>query len=260
MKKRLLIPVIITIALITIYVGAGTALINFSAVEYPKQDSIFLKTHWQQMGGFERNTPDHMRLGCWSTALAQIMYYHQLKPFGHIEYQSSRGFAINVHMDSSVVDFSKLSPQIDSITPEVNIKALALYNYYAALTVNKDFGTDSYMHKLAPVSLLESHYKVDANRYISWKGILPYSHGKLKNIIMGEISQKRPLFLHFTNLKNFGHSVVVDGYKQIDDKFLVHLNQGQGGPQDGWCDFDKDLLKAGDHNLRVIYTFKPLKK
>jgi hypothetical protein len=58
-------------------------------------------------------------------------------------------------------------------------------------------------------------------------------------------------------LEDFGHSVVIDGYKQTDKQFLVHLNQGQGGPQDGWYDFGQDLLKKGDHKLRVIYTIKP---
>jgi hypothetical protein len=86
---------------------------------------------------------------------------------------------------------------------------------------------------------------------------LPYSTGKLKAIIQDEIYHNRPIFLHFANLKDFGHSVVVDGYKITAMQFLVHLNQGQGGPQDGWYNFDQDLLKSGDHKLRVIYTFKP---
>lgn len=210
------------------------------------------------MGGFERYTPDHLRLGCWSTALAQIVYYHQLKPFGHVSYTSHKGFIINVQLDSTIMDFTHLPPLIDSSTTDNAIDALARYNYAAALAVEKDFGTDSYMHKLAPASLLESHYKVKVRRYISWKHLLPYTSGKLKNIITEEVSHQRPLLLHFANLKDFGHSVVVDGCKQLSGVFWVHLNQGQGGPQDGWYDFDKSLLKDGDGNLRVLYTFKPL--
>lgn len=39
-------------------------------------------THWKQMGGFERCTPDSLRTGCWSTALAQIVYYRASSGFG----------------------------------------------------------------------------------------------------------------------------------------------------------------------------------
>ncbi|QQL51204.1 C10 family peptidase [Mucilaginibacter ginkgonis] len=260
MKKSILLPTITTAIVFTTYTFAATALIDLPKHSFPKQDSIFLKTHWQQMGGFEQETPDHLRLGCWSTAFAQIVYYHRLKPFGHVSYTSSHGYVINEDIDSSKIDLAKLSMQIDKVTPTANIDALAKYNYYAALAVNKDFGTDNYMHKLASSGLLEQHYKIRVSRYISWNHILPYSSGKLERIVMQEISSKRPLFLHFANLKDFGHSVVIDGYKQINDRFFVHLNQGQGGPQDGWYDFDEDLLHKGDRNLRVIYTIRPMPK
>lgn len=202
------------------------------------------------MGGFEKYTPEHMRLGCWSTALAQIVYYHRLKPFGRVNYTSSKCYLIDEQIDSSKIDFSKIRMRDPN-------DVTAWYNYDAALAVNKDFGTDHYMHKLAPASLLESHYAIKAARYICWHGLVPYTTGKLEAIITNEIHVKRPLFLHFTDLTGFGHSVVVDGYKFINGHFLVHLNQGQGGPQDGWYDFEKDLLHPGDRNLRVIYTIRP---
>jgi hypothetical protein len=258
MKKSILLIIIFAALVLTTYTFAATSIIDFPKHKFPDQDSIFLKTHWKQMGGFEQDTPDHLRLGCWSTAFAQIVYFHQLKPFGHVAYTSSKGYDINIDIDSSKVDLSKLKMQIDTTTPMPDVAALAKYNYFAALAVNKDFGTDNYMHKLAPASLLEEHYKIKVSRYISWHRILPYSSGKLESVIKKEISAKRPLFLHFANLSNFGHSVVIDGYKLTGNQFYVHLNQGQGGPQDGWYDFDKDLLHDGDRKLRVIYTIKPI--
>lgn len=256
MKKVIPITITIVIVICSIYVFAGTALTGPS-FKYPAGDSILLKTHWKQMGGFERYTPDGMRLGCWSTAFAQIMYFHQLKPFGHVVYTSRHGYHIDEVIDSTKINLSKLALSINSNTDSATINALAKYNYYAALAVQKDFGTDSYMQKLASSTLLETHFRVNVSRYISWQNVLPYTHSKLKAIIKEEIFNKRPLFLHFANLKDFGHSVVIDGYKQTGKKFLIHLNQGQGGPQDGWYNFDQDLLKNGDHKLRVIYTIKP---
>ena len=221
-------------------------------------EDVLVKTKWKQMGGFEKYTPDHLRLGCWSTALAQIMYYHKLKPFGLVSYTSRNGYVINEKIDSSTVQLDLLVNKIDSSTSQSDIDATAHYNYYAALAVQKDFGTDRYMNKLASSSLLEQHYKVDVERYISWRRILPYSIGKLENVLCAELDVRRPVFLHFSDLKRFGHSVVIDAYRFQNKKLMVHINQGQGGPQDGWYNFNGSILKPNDDALRVIYTFKPV--
>lgn len=214
------------------------------------------QTCWKQMGGFEKYTPDSLRLGCWSTALAQIMYYHKLKPYGHVAYTSRQGYKIDEMLDSTQFDFSQFTATIDSGTPQAVKDQMAKYSYYAALAVQKDFGTDRYMNKLASPSLLEQHYNVNVKRYISWHKLLPYTLGKLEKVIYNEINQKRPVFLHFADLKDFGHSAVVDGYRYQDGAFIVHINQGQGGPTDGWYDFYKSILKENDNALRVVYTFK----
>ncbi|TDO22911.1 C10 family peptidase [Pedobacter duraquae] len=224
-----------------------------------KADHILIKTHWKQMGGFEMYTPDHLRLGCWSTALAQIMFYHQLKPFGAVDYTSRHGYVIKEQIDSNTIVLGNLVPEFNLATTEAEKVATAKYNYFAALAVAKDFGTDSYMHKLAPASLLEAHYNVSVKRYISWHGILPFGTGKLKKVICEELNAGRPLFLHFANLKDFGHSVVIDGYQWKDNQLMVHLNQGQGGAQDGWYKFDAAILKDRDDALRVVYAIRPIK-
>jgi hypothetical protein len=215
------------------------------------------KTRWKQMGGFEKYTPDSLRTGCWSTALAQIVYYHQLKPFGHVVYTSRQNYKINEDLDSTQFNFSLFAAAIDSTTSQETISQLARYNYYAALAVQKDFGTDRYMNKLASADLLEKHYKVKVNRYIAWHKLVPNTLGKLEKIIYNELNDKRPVFLHFANLKDFGHSVVVDGYCYKGGKFMIHTNQGQGGPTDGWYDFYKGILRTDDNALRVVYTFRP---
>lgn len=215
------------------------------------------KTRWKQMGGFEKYTPDSLRTGCWSTALAQIVYYHQLKPFGHVEYTSRQNYKINEELDSTQFNFNLFAAAIDSTTSQETISQLARYNYYAALAVQKDFGTDRYMNKLASADLLEKHYKVKVNRYITWHKLVPNTLGKLEKIIYNELNDKRPVFLHFANLKDFGHSVVVDGYCYKGGKFMIHTNQGQGGPTDSWYDFYKGILRTDDNALRVVYTFRP---
>lgn len=256
-KTRIIIPLLF--AFISVYLFSCTSLFFFpDRSKCMVSEGGLTKTHWKQMGGFEKYTPDSLRLGCWSTALAQIVYYHKLKPYGHIAYTSRNGYVINETVDSTLFDLNLFTPVLDSTTPDQVADQIARYNYYAALAVQKDFGTDRYMNKLASASLLEQHYQMKVHRYISWRRKLPYTSGKLEEIIYREINQQRPVFLHFANLEDFGHSIVVDGYCYEQGKFMIHTNQGQGGPTDGWYDFYKGILKNNDQALRVIYTFKPL--
>lgn len=256
MKKRNCFLLLLT-ALCAIYLFCCTALFFFpDRSKGMKDDKGLLRTNWKQMGGFEKFTPDSLRVGCWSTALAQLMYYHRLKPFGHVSYLSRNGYKIDETIDSTKIDFSQFDAIIDPSTPEAVKDQLALYSYYAALAVQKDFGTDHYMNKLASSDLLEQHYNVDVNRYISWHRMLPNTLGKLEKVIYHELNNKRPVFLHFANLKDFGHSAVIDGYRYQGNLFMVHINQGQGGPTDGWYDFYKGILREDDDGLRVVYTFR----
>ncbi len=249
---------IVCALLLALYATICTAFPFFPDKTRCTQNSKGLTTtNWQQMGGFEQCTPDSLRLGCWSTALAQIMYYHRLKPYGRVQYTSRKGYRIDEVLDSTQFDFRQFAPTIDSNSSPATAAQLAKYNYYAALAIQKDFGTDRYMNKLAPASLLEQHYQVKVKRYIAWHNFAPYTLGKLEKIIYRELNEQRPVFLHFANLKDFGHSVVIDAYCYENGKFKVHLNQGQGGPTDGWYDFYKGILRPDDTVLRVIYTFNP---
>ncbi len=258
MKKKYKIALIIVALLSSTYLFFCTSFPFFPNKKICMADAQCLtKTNWKQMGGFEKYTPDSLRLGCWSTAFAQIVYYHQLKPFGVINYTSRQGYKINEALDSLQFDLSIFTPAIDAATSQQAIDQLAKYNYYAALAVQKDFGTDRYMNKLAPAKLLEAHYRLKAERYIAWHQLLPNTIGKLEKIIYNEINDKRPVFLHFANLKDFGHSIVVDGFCYKDGTFMIHTNQGQGGPDDGWYDFYKGILREDDTALRVVYTLKP---
>lgn len=109
-----------------------------------------------------------IRLDCWSTALAQIVFYHKIKPFGKVQIYFRKGFVIHETMASSIFNFSMFSPIIDSSSSQEMVNQLSKYNYYAALAVQKEFGTDNYMNSLAPAELLEKHYRIKVKRYIAW--------------------------------------------------------------------------------------------
>jgi hypothetical protein len=51
-----------------------------------------LRTEWDQADIYSKHTPTQVRLGCWSTAIAQILYYHKLSPKGKVNYQCTLGY------------------------------------------------------------------------------------------------------------------------------------------------------------------------
>jgi Peptidase C10 family len=255
-KLKITIAILTTISLAYVFICTSFPFFP-DKTKCMTETECLLKTHWQQMGGFEKCTPDSLRTGCWSTALAQIVYYHKLKPFGKVIYTSRQGYQINETIDSTQFNFDSFTSTIDSTTQLSTVNQLAKYNYYAALAVQKDFGTDRYMNKLASANLLQEHYHMKVERFIAWRKYVPNTLGKLEKVIYNELNNQRPVFLHFANLKDFGHSVVVDGYCYRDGKFMIHTNQGQGGPDDGWYNFYKGILRPNDDALRVVYTFKP---
>jgi hypothetical protein len=96
MKRKYKITAIVLGLLGLTYLFVCTSLPFFPDKSKCMSDTECLTTtRWKQMGGFERCTPDSLRTGCWSTALAQIVYYHKLKPYGHVEYTSRQNYKIN---------------------------------------------------------------------------------------------------------------------------------------------------------------------
>ncbi|MBE7172932.1 MAG: hypothetical protein INR73_20310 [Williamsia sp.] len=58
-----------------------------------------------------------------------------------MQYTSSKNFYIDELLDSTQCNFEQFVPAIDSTTPEEAAHQMVRYSYYAALTVQKDFGT-----------------------------------------------------------------------------------------------------------------------
>jgi len=77
-----------------------------------------LKTQWYQDGPFAQFTPNHERVGCWSTAYAQILYYHRLKPTGRVKYDCSSGETVDVNLDAYRFDWNQFADEVSAATPK----------------------------------------------------------------------------------------------------------------------------------------------
>lgn len=221
-----------------------------------------LSTEWNQRGITAKYAPEnpddeyHWRLGCWSTAFTQILYYYKLLPHGSVSYTPKTGY-ISENLNSFNFDWSKFVNKVDSSTPTESLNQVAKYSYYTAIVIQKDFSTGSYVIGSGEIrDQLEEHYDVDVVYY----PISDYHKNKAdtQNIIVTELNAKRPFMLYLSR-SDGAHAVVADAYQIVNGELYVHLNMGHGGANNGWVKFFAPIIDGGtnyDGNYRKIFTLK----
>lgn len=238
---------------------------------------FLLETNWDQWGAYAKYSPDKEVLGCWSTALAQILYYHRLKPFGNVTYTCSKGYVINDILSDYPVVWDNFAESITENSPPEFVDAVAHYSYLTAVAIRKDFGTSKYLEMVNPASMLTKHFACKATFYGCFTGEIPLSQEQMKVIaekeeiehiidkdsiillIKNEIKNKRPVYFHMGNFTSYGHSTVIDGCLEKNNTFYVHINYGAGGFRTGWYNLFKSIDVADDIRLRAFIIIEPLK-
>ncbi len=241
------------------------------------ENAYLLKTQWYQTGPFAQFTPHNERVGCWSTAYAQILFYHRLKPAGRVTYECSSGQKIDVNLDAYQFDWSQFVDEVSAATPKKAADQLGLFSFATAAVIQKDFGTDHYKRLLSSVADLESHFAVDAAIwvYLIENPPIPLEVLKAKTkgenvsnivnkvqivtLLSTELGAGRPVYFHFANLKDFGHSTVIDGIRKEADHYIVHINFGDAvTARNRWYDLFAPISVPDDDILRAFVTVKPL--
>ena len=214
-----------------------------------------LTTKWGQTDNFARFSPDNWRLGCWSTAIAQILYFHRLRPSGSASYQTTTGYAINENLDSYTFDWDLFVDEFNGNTPEASINQVAKYAYFTSIVIQKDFGTDEYvLNAYQRAAAIANHYHCNSQVF-STPG---YSIQQTKQIIMQELDARRPIMLHLRNLaRTTSHAIVVDAYRVKNGEFWVHINMGHEGNQDGWYNYETTITYYDDNSYRRLLTISP---
>jgi len=217
-----------------------------------------IKTHWGQRGLYAQYTPNKERLGCWSVALSQILYYHKAQPSGGVKYEG-KGYRVSETLDYTF-KWELFSDSLTPSTPKDKQSEVARYCYYTAIAIGKDFteeaaykGNSDYRRKG-----LTEHYGC------ATRGYRNYREGAeaVRTAILSELAAKRPLLLYIEG-ENLGHAFVIDGVRTDGDKFEVHLNCGWNGGDNGWFEFEKPINTS--HGLfnnpnRWVLAIRPKKE
>ena len=216
----------------------------------------YLSTTWHQTGDYAMFAPDGNRVGCWSTAIGQILYHHRSRPYGQVSFTTNtNNYVINENMSSYTFDWNLFVNVIDAGTFQDSKEEVARYLYYTSIVLQKDFGTGSYcLGHTDRVANLQNHYACVTAYYSSNS----YTMDQLKSLVKTELLSGYPVMMHIHSNADVYHAVAVDGYKIVGKKTLsVHINQGHGGSEDGWYDFDAPIAGYDDTAYKRIVTIRP---
>lgn len=261
---------IIRISIVLIGIILFTLAFSGCSVGAPTKQDYLMDTEWDQMNLYAKFCPDNNRAGCWSTAIAQILYFHRMMPAGKVDYETTTGYKISEDLDSYEFNWDLFVSRIDDKTSEKSVDQVAKYIYYTSLVLEKDFNTGLYKtimneYKDGAYTLnvdnaivnLDSHFNCKAMDYHYTKEELEAYKDDIEKLIKEDIDSSRPIMIYM-EAKNNGHAAVIDGYSYVDNKFMVHINQGAGGYGNEWYDFNKPFAdELDDMNHRVLITIKP---
>lgn len=219
-----------------------------------ESNNCLLETVWGGTKLTNKFNPDNYSPGCHSTALAQILFYHKLQPKGVKEYQTIKGHSIKEDYSTHQFNWELFPTKVDSNTNQQSIDELALFTYYVATIVEKNFGNGSYQKKFHKRQL-KKHFDCKVKERFGYKSF-PLGRKRMKKIIMKELNHKRPVYFHYTDFDGGGHSIVIDSYKLKDNQLWIHANFGWGGKNNGWYEFKKNAFLKNT-KLELLITIIP---
>lgn len=218
-----------------------------------------LKTTWGQTGAssYALYTPKHVRLGCESTALAQLMFYHKRCPTGKVSYTVTGYGTTAMNFDeekSSLCDWRSFSDKPPHKASAPAMQHVARYSYANALVVEKTWGTGDYHGN--GCGSVEDHYP--GVSCVPWSLGESHSRDELVDRIRKDLDVGFPSLLRIAKKSGGVHWIVVDGYKTTGSDFQVHLNLGhedQSG-ENGWYNFDAPIGSYDDVNSKLSRSIR----
>jgi hypothetical protein len=257
-KSRILKVAVFLVVGLVVLEGIGRFLQRPNRVTPSGDAEFLLSTTWHQTEEYAASAPAGEIVGCWATAISQIAYYHRLSPKGHMEYTTTSGIQISEDLGSAPFRFDLILPRIDlGATPE-SAQETARYIYEVAVAIQKDFGGDGIMNHEGFIGRLHDHLGANAVLHEFEKTEYLGREGEVSSLLKAELDEGRPLMLYFDNGKDWGHAAVVDGYVEVEDRLLVHLNMGWEGRDDGWYDpFERIMGVRDDLQNRFLLTIRP---
>ena len=221
-----------------------------------------LSTKWDQDTPYNSSIPSGYATGCVATAMAQVMYYTEIKAGNATTtttkeipgYTSTRN---SVNMSAipagTTIDWSSMKPSYKDGYTTAEAQAVANLMLYCGCSLKMDYGFTSKAHVYDIATALKEYfdYSSTTTKYVSRSF---YSYANWIALIYHELEQGRPVIYGGSAIDN-AHAFVCDGYEG-DDYF--YINWGWGGTADGYFQLsvlNPDQQGIGGSATSSAYTF-----
>ena len=207
-----------------------------------------LTTKWNQNYPYNAFCPalndnKNCATGCVATAMAQAMYYTEIKAGNSSttttkeipQYTSTRyGSPQGPIPAETTINWSQMIPDYSNSYSSEAATAVACLMWYCGISVEMDYGPESSSNTVNVANALKSYfdYNSTTTKYVSRSY---YTYDKWKDMIYYELDHNRPV-VYGGQSSGGGHEFVCDGYQYDEENNidLFHINWGWGGDSDGY--------------------------
>lgn len=206
--------------------------------------SPMLTTTWKQGSPYNTLCPlDSLNRktisGCVAIAMAQVMKYwnHPAQGVGSYSYSTANCGTMSANFGATTYDWSHMSNSLTSVSPTVNINAVAQLVYHAGVSAKMAYGyssssaTTTSTNNISSVTgerALRTYFKYDKSLHSVRRDLVGDSLWAV--LLEGELLAGRPVIFSGRDTSG-GHAFVCDGGNNAG---LYHFNWGWGGYCDGF--------------------------
>ena len=206
--------------------------------------SPLLTTTWKQGSPYNTQCPldtlgRDTKVGCVAIALAQVMKYwnHPTQGEGSYSYSYAICGTQSVNFGATTYDWSHMPSSLTSVSPQVNIDAVAQLVYHVGVAAKMKYGHSSSgattvsSNNISTVTgerALRTYFKYDKALHSVRRDVVGDSLWSV--LLDGELSAGRPVIFSGHDTSG-GHAFVCDGGNSAG---LYHFNWGWGGYCDGY--------------------------
>lgn len=177
--------------------------------------------------------------GCVAIAMAQVMKYwnHPTQGAGSYSYTTANCGTMSANFGATTYDWANMSNSLTSVSPTVNINAVATLVYHAGVSVKMSYGFSSSgattvsSNNLSTITgerALRTYFKYDKALHSVQRDVVGDS--VFTALLEGELLAGRPVIFSGHDSSG-GHAFVCDGGNNAG---LYHFNWGWGSYCDGY--------------------------
>ena len=198
-----------------------------------------LSTTWGQDSPYNLYCPSGCPTGCVATAMAQVMYYTEIKASNTtttttatIPGYSKGGHELPAIQANTTLYWSSMKDNYSSTETGTAAQAVATLMQCCGYSVEANYGpggTQAQTHLVA--NALKSYFGYSTTtQYVSRSF---YSYANWVALLYNELSQGRPVLYNGSSVDN-GHAFICDGYMYQGGTDMFHINWGWNGLSDSY--------------------------